>query len=118
MSQSRMQEQVMFKRGLAITVVLALSAATAAWAQSVDSGATSNPGQTDAKPGAAAVGMKPMVSGMNETQIRKSLHDAGYMSVRSLKRHSDHYNASAKKDGQLVAIRIDAISGAVTEKTR
>jgi len=108
----------MFKRGLAITVALALSGATAAWAQSVDGGAAGNSGQSDAKPGADAVGMKPMVSGMNENQIRKSLHAAGYTSIRSLKRHSDHYNASARKAGQPVAIRIDAISGTVTEKTR
>ena len=109
----------MLKRGSAITIALTLSAATAAWAQSADTkpganagaGATtgaSSQGTADAKPGADAVGMKPMISGMNETAIKKSLHDAGYTSVRSLKRHSDHFNASAKKNGQMVAVRIDA----------
>jgi hypothetical protein len=70
------------------------------------------------KIGADAAGMKPMVSGMNETQIKKSLRAAGYSSVTSLKRHSDHYNASAQKNGRLVALRIDAKTGEATEKAR
>jgi hypothetical protein len=109
----------MVKRGLAIVIALTLSATTAAWAQTANnSTAAASPGQADAKSGADAVGMKPMVSGMNETEIKKSLHEAGYTSVRSLKRHSDHYNASAMKDGQKVALRIDAKTGDVTEKAR
>jgi hypothetical protein len=98
---------------LAITAALLLGSVPAAMA--ADSPAVS---ESAAQTEGQGVGMKPMVSGMNETQIKKQLLADGYTSIRGLKRHSDHYNASALKDGKSVALRIDATTGEATEKAR
>ena len=54
---------------------------------------------------------------LTRDQVKTKIEAAGYTNVRSVRKEGDHFDAKATKNGQEVALDVDAKTGAITLET-
>ena len=54
---------------------------------------------------------------LTRDQVKSRIEAAGYTNVKNVRKEGDHFDAKATKNGQEVALDVDAKTGAITLET-
>jgi Peptidase propeptide and YPEB domain len=61
---------------------------------------------------------KPRVGVLSEEVVRARLSAAGYGEIRSIQREEQHYLIETVRDGHPVRVKVDAMTGQISEEYR
>ncbi len=61
---------------------------------------------------------KPSVGVLSEEVVRARLSSAGYAEIHSIKREEQHYLIETVRNGRPVRVKLDAVTGRISEEAR